>query len=286
MTADLGGIAEHVTGVETVRALAADFPPEAVTGSCGVAAEDIRQLARDIATSPSAAVYGRIGTSTVRFGTLGSWLVASSTLTGNLDRSGGRMFRSVRPPLAPLPPGPATRIRHRRWHSRVSGYPRRPQVPDRRPGRGDRHTGRRPLRAVIMPSRATWRALGARRRATGWQGARRDRLHAQHRPYLNETTTCHADVIPSPPPPPSQCGHFDFAEQPRRPGERAVLTTGTGPGRAGPTNGDPAVADCADPLRRRAGRGSRAGRRSVIAATPAKETADRIRPWPAGTSTN
>ena len=41
---DLGDLAEHVTVLEQVRELAADFPPEAVTEHCGVAADDIRCL--------------------------------------------------------------------------------------------------------------------------------------------------------------------------------------------------------------------------------------------------
>ena len=46
-----------------------------------------------LAAAPTAAVYGRIGTSTVEFGTLGSWLVdVINVLTGNLDRPGGAMF--------------------------------------------------------------------------------------------------------------------------------------------------------------------------------------------------
>ena len=51
-------------------------------------------LAHDLAAAPSAAaVYGRIGTCTVRFGTLTSWLVdVVNILTGNLDRPGGVMF--------------------------------------------------------------------------------------------------------------------------------------------------------------------------------------------------
>ena len=86
---DLGGIAEHVTGVETVRALGRLPAPGGGRDSCGVAAQDIRQLARDIAAAPSAAVYGRIGTSTVEFGTLGSWVVDVVNADRHLDRPGG-----------------------------------------------------------------------------------------------------------------------------------------------------------------------------------------------------
>ena len=105
---DLGGVAEHVTGVEQVRELADGFSPEAVAAHCGVPADEIRTLAREIAAAPSAAVYGRIGTSTVEFGTIGSWLVdVINMLTGNLDRPVGRCSRSH--PSLPhrVPRGPA-----------------------------------------------------------------------------------------------------------------------------------------------------------------------------------
>jgi anaerobic selenocysteine-containing dehydrogenase len=49
---DLGGLAEHVLGDDAVRALVADFPPEVVAVHCGVAADDIRTLAREIAAHP------------------------------------------------------------------------------------------------------------------------------------------------------------------------------------------------------------------------------------------
>ncbi|MBX5488594.1 MAG: molybdopterin-dependent oxidoreductase, partial [Mycolicibacterium hassiacum] len=95
--ADLGALADHVHGVDEMQRVAADFTPERVAGYCGVDAGEIRTLARELAAAPTAAVYGRIGTCTVEFGTLTSWLVdAVNVLTGNLDRPGGVMF-----PLGP-----------------------------------------------------------------------------------------------------------------------------------------------------------------------------------------
>src|SRR5215217_216259 len=124
VAADLGGISEHVNGVEQVRALADEFSPEVVAAHCGVPADEIRILARGIAAAPSAAVYGRIGTSTVEFGTLGSWLVdVINVLTGNLDRRGGAMFPLSAVAPAPRPPGPGRGFKTGRWHSLGSGYP-------------------------------------------------------------------------------------------------------------------------------------------------------------------
>ncbi len=88
----------HVTGVADVIAACAPFTPEAVAPATGIAADDIRRLARELASAPTAAVYGRMGTCSAglagtSFGTAASWLVdVVNTLTGNLDRPGGSMF--------------------------------------------------------------------------------------------------------------------------------------------------------------------------------------------------
>ncbi len=80
-------------GLDEVRELAQPFAPDAVAPACGIAAPEIRRLARELAAAPRAAVYGRIGTCTQEFGTLASWLVdVLNMLTGNLDREGGAMF--------------------------------------------------------------------------------------------------------------------------------------------------------------------------------------------------
>ena len=61
----------------------------------GVDAGVIRQLARDLAAAPSAAVYGRIGTTTAEFGTLTSWLVDLLNVLYRQPRPAGR--RDVHP---------------------------------------------------------------------------------------------------------------------------------------------------------------------------------------------
>ena len=122
--ADPGRLAEHANDAELVADLAEPFTPEAVEAVCGIAADEIRRLARELAGAEHAAVYARIGTTTQRFGTLASWLVdVLNYLTGNLDREGGAMF-----PLAAAaqrnssgrgPTGKGVRVG--RWQSRVSG---------------------------------------------------------------------------------------------------------------------------------------------------------------------
>lgn len=88
-----GRLAEHLTDLEPVREAVAPFTPEAVAPITGIDSDTIRSLARRLAAAPTAAVYGRMGTTTQEFGTLASWLVdILNILTGNLDRPGGAMF--------------------------------------------------------------------------------------------------------------------------------------------------------------------------------------------------
>lgn len=122
----LGPLADLVSGVDAVRALARDFPPDAVADTCAIPAATIRRLARELAAAPTAAVYGRIGTCTQEFGTLASWLVeVLNVLTGNLDRPGGAMFaHPVAWPMSTLRPPDQPQGWHlHRWRSRVRGIP-------------------------------------------------------------------------------------------------------------------------------------------------------------------
>ena len=204
---DLGANAEHVIGVEQVRALAADFSPDAVEQACGVGADEIRELARELAAAPTAAVYGRIGTSTVEFGTIGSWLVdVINVLTGNLDRSGGVMFPLGAAVPAPRPPKPGRGFRTGRWVSRVSGYPEvMSELPATALAEEIDTAGDGQIKAMIT--------IAGNPVLSAPDGDRLDKaldsveFMLSVDPYLNETTR-HADVI-LPPPPPAQSPHFD-----------------------------------------------------------------------------
>lgn len=87
-----GKTASYLRGLDTLRQVAERFPPERVAARTGVSATFLRELARDLAR-PRAAVYGRLGISTQRHGTLAAWLVfAINIVTGNIDVPGGVMF--------------------------------------------------------------------------------------------------------------------------------------------------------------------------------------------------
>ncbi len=121
---DLVRPGDHLNGIDEVARLAEPFTPEAVSPLTGIAAEEVRRMARELAGAPCAAVYGRIGTTTAIFGTLASWLVdVLNAITGNLDREGGAMF-----PLAAAGQQNAGHSKprafaHGRWSSRVRGLP-------------------------------------------------------------------------------------------------------------------------------------------------------------------
>lgn len=122
----LGRLAAHVNGVEEVRQATLPHAPERMAAGCGVPAATIRRLARELAGAEHAAVYGRLGTCTQRFGTLNSWLVdVLNVLTGQLDAPGGAMFAKAAAFAANTvgKPGSGKGVATGRRHSRVSAAP-------------------------------------------------------------------------------------------------------------------------------------------------------------------
>jgi anaerobic selenocysteine-containing dehydrogenase len=209
--ADPGSLAEHANGAELLEGLAEPFTPEAVAPVCGIDADEVRRMARELAAAERAVVYARIGTTTQRFGSLSSWLVdVVNYLTGNLDREGGAMF-----PLAAVgqrnsagsgPTGKGMRVH--RWASRVGG---RPEV-----------IGELPVVAlaeeITTPGEGQVRALvtiaGNPLVSTPDAAALEAAVESLDFMvsvdiYVNETTR-HADVI-LPAPEPLAKPHYDFA---------------------------------------------------------------------------
>jgi anaerobic selenocysteine-containing dehydrogenase len=209
----LGDAQAHVDGLDEVRALAADFPPEAVAEACGLDAAAIRTVARDFAAAPSAVAYGRIGTTTQAFGATASWLIdVLNVVTGNLDRPGGAMFPL---PSAGLPntkgePGRGRGAKFGRWTSRVRGL--------------GEVFGELPVACLAeeidTPGEGQVRALVTVAGNPVVSTPNSDRLDAALNEldfmvsmdiYVNETTR-HADVI-LPSPSPLEKAHFDVVFQ-------------------------------------------------------------------------
>jgi anaerobic selenocysteine-containing dehydrogenase len=113
-----------VEGLDELKAAAARFPPERVAEPAGIAAGDIRSLARELAAAPTGVVYGRVGASTQEYGSLAAWLiVALNAVTGNLDREGGFMLPSPAVDLAALARRTGDQGHFDRFRSRVRGLP-------------------------------------------------------------------------------------------------------------------------------------------------------------------
>ena len=206
-----GPLAEHTAGLDELEAALAGFTPEAVEEACGIDADAIRALAHDLATAPTAAVYGRIGTCTQEFGTLASWLVdVVNLLSGNLDRVGGAMFAkgAVGQPSTKGAPGSGRGFRMGRVVSRVAQRPE--------------SLGEFPVTAlpeeIETPGEGQVRALVTVAGNPVSSNPNSERLDAALAslefmvavdPYVNETTR-HADVI-LPPPSAIEKSHYDLA---------------------------------------------------------------------------
>jgi anaerobic selenocysteine-containing dehydrogenase len=122
----LGRLAEHVNGLDQVTTLARDWSPEVAAAACGISADVIRTIARDLAHAERGAVYGRIGTCTQEFGTVASWLVdVVNALSGHLDQDGGAMFTKAAAGAVNTRgvSGRGKGVRFGRRTSRVSGHP-------------------------------------------------------------------------------------------------------------------------------------------------------------------
>ncbi|MFC6079549.1 molybdopterin-dependent oxidoreductase [Sphaerisporangium aureirubrum] len=194
-----------VSGLDELEEAARNFTPEACAAVCGVPAAQIARLARELAAAPEAAVYGRIGTCTVEFGTLTQWLVdVLNVLTGNLDRPGGAMFPR------PAAVGPRRRKPYAtgRWHSRVRGLPEaNGELPVAALAEEIETPGEGRIRALVtVAGNPVLSAPGGERLDRALAGLE---FMVSVDPYLNETTR-HAHVI-LPPPRVLQSGHYDFA---------------------------------------------------------------------------
>jgi anaerobic selenocysteine-containing dehydrogenase len=192
--------------VDALHEIAAPWTPERVAPATGMPAAAIATVAREFATAPSAALYGRVGVSMQEFGAVSTWLITVLNLiTGRLDEPGGVMFTT--PAVDPVGDkgGYAPDVIGR-WHSRVRGLPE--------------FMGELPVAALAeeieTPGPGQVRALlthAGNPVLSTPNGARLDRALAQLEYmvsvdfYVNETTR-HAQVI-LPPVGPLERAHYD-----------------------------------------------------------------------------
>ncbi|QSQ11148.1 molybdopterin oxidoreductase family protein [Myxococcus landrumensis] len=203
-------LSTRLEGLDAVKELVRDFPPERTARHTGVPAEVVRGLARDFITSESAVCYGRMGLSTQPFGSLCQWLInVLNITTGNLDRRGGAMFTQ---PAFDIVGGPRAMGLGRgslgRWKSRVRGLPEfGGELPSAVMAEEMLTPGEGRIRALVTlagnPVLSTPNGAQLERALAGLD------FMVSLDPYLNETTR-HAHLI-LPPVSPLERGHYDVA---------------------------------------------------------------------------
>lgn len=113
-------------GLPALQAAVQAYTPAKMASLCGIDAATIERWAYELAHTPQAAIYGRIGTCTQEFGSLSTWLIdLLNVLSGHLDEPGGVMFPKAAA-FAANTAGQSGRGRGvvmGRFHSRVSGAP-------------------------------------------------------------------------------------------------------------------------------------------------------------------
>ena len=206
-------IAEFVNGLDDVRDASSAFGPETTSAVTGLEPDLVRRIARELAAAPSAAVYGRIGTTTTEFGTTTSWLVeVVNALTGNLDRRGGAMFTTpaVGSPSTRGKPGVGAGFRIGRGGGKtvVRGYPEvMGEYPVAALAEEITEAGDERIRALVtIAGNPVLSTPHSRQLDTALEALD---FMVSVDIYLNETTR-HADVI-LPPPSQLQREHYDVA---------------------------------------------------------------------------
>lgn len=199
----LHDLASRVEGLETLRTTVAEFTPERVASTTGIAAAKIHELACAVGRAKRAIVYGRIGSCMQEFGALSNWLLyALNILTGRLDRVGGMMFPT--PPIDLVRLGPVGAYAHRRTRLR------------RLPAFGDEFPVATLAEEILAPGKGQIRALithAGNPVLSTPNGRQLERalptldFMVSIDIYLNETTR-HADII-LPPAGPLERPHFD-----------------------------------------------------------------------------
>jgi len=118
----LGHLQPLLKNIDEIEGLAKNFAPEKIAHLTGLSAEEIRDLARQLSNTPKAALYGRMGISVQRYGSLCNWAIQIiNILSGNLDRVGGTLLAQAA--VGMVRPGDPTTGNFGRWHSRVSSLP-------------------------------------------------------------------------------------------------------------------------------------------------------------------
>ena len=88
-----GRLIPMLNGWDGAWKLIHQFGLKELSAFCGISEADIRAIAAELGSGQPAIVYGRMGVSVARYGTLNHYLIQLLNIaTGNVDREGGVMF--------------------------------------------------------------------------------------------------------------------------------------------------------------------------------------------------
>ncbi|MCP5169527.1 MAG: molybdopterin-dependent oxidoreductase [Hahellaceae bacterium] len=203
-----GRLEPYCDGIDTLRQACQPFTPESVQGTTGIPAEAIRTLARQLATTPRAVLFGRMGTSTQAFGGLATWLIyVLNILTGNLDQRGGLMFSRPAADLVALAALGGQKGHIGRYRSRINNLPEfGGELPSSTLADEMLTPGHGQIKAMVtMAGNPVLSSPNGQKLEKALQGL--DFMVAIDF-YINETTQ-HADLI-LPPTGPLEHSHFDL----------------------------------------------------------------------------
>ncbi len=111
-------------GWKTISEHVKQYPPESISEIIGINSDEIKNLAREFATSKTAVCYGRFGVSTQEFGGICQWLInVLNTVTGNLDSEGGAMFTKPAIDVVGMSKVKGKKGSFNTYQSRVHQYP-------------------------------------------------------------------------------------------------------------------------------------------------------------------
>src|SRR3954451_6018383 len=124
---DRARLTRQATGAQWLQPLGRPFSTEVTARHTGIEPDTVRSLARDLAGTPRAAVYGRVGASTGENGTLTTYLLhAVNLVAGDLDHVGASMlgrsgFPGERGAMKDV--GALLRVVHTQRRARTGGFP-------------------------------------------------------------------------------------------------------------------------------------------------------------------
>ncbi|WP_439030988.1 molybdopterin-containing oxidoreductase family protein [Gordonia terrae] len=127
--ADEDRLRRQARGVDDLKTTVAAYAPEVTAARTDIDPGRVREIARLLVSTERAAVYGRVGTSLGRTGTLTTALLDMVNLVaGNLDVVGGSMFGDLGIPGQKLGVAALQKVSSFRWAGRRSRVGNLPQV--------------------------------------------------------------------------------------------------------------------------------------------------------------